>query len=131
MAGGLRAQDLTFHQWRDRVLLLFTDDLQNPDYIRQTDALKKQRGELKERKLVVYTLLKDRHAEGLPPGRWESGISHGIGKKVPENGFRLALIGLDGRIKLEEPGYVPPGALWMLIDGMPMRRAELENKGNP
>ena len=131
MVNSLRAQDLDKHRWKDRVLLLITSDLKNPEYIRQTNALQEHPAELEERKLVVYTLLENRFVEGLPPGPWKKGRPLKIGAKNNPTDFRVVLIGLDGGVKLDEPSHVPIEVLSALIDGMPMRRTELKNKGNP
>ncbi|MEJ2583886.1 MAG: DUF4174 domain-containing protein [Robiginitalea sp.] len=130
MLYSLKAQDLDSHRWKDRVLLLYTDDLKNPEYLRQTRALQDGPGELEERSLVVYTLHENRYARGLPPVSWEKGSLKGFKAKDIET-FRLVLIGLDGGVKLQESGFVDPVTLWRLIDTMPMRRAELKNKGTP
>ena len=127
----LRAQDLDGHRWKDRVLLLITRDLKNPEYIRQTDELQVHPDELAARKLVVYTLIEKRFAQGLPPGPWKKRRPLKIGAKNNPTHFRVVLIGLDGGVKLDEPSHVSVEVLSALIDGMPMRRAELKNKGNP
>ncbi len=124
------AQEFEAHRWKDRLLLLFTDDLKNPEYLRQVSQLREDPEALTERSLIVYTLLKDRYARDLPPGNWIRGM-----QRIPEGlnmtGFYMELIGLDGRVKLAIEVSIPASDLWSLIDGMPMRRAELENKGNP
>lgn len=127
--GCLRAQDLEAHRWKDRVLLLITGNLKTPEYIRQTHALVQEPEELEERKLVVYTLVKNRYAEGLPPGTWAAGVTERYMSGEANTGFRVVLLGLDGSVKLDEPSYVPPDTLWALIDGMPMRKAALQKLG--
>jgi len=127
----LEAQDLEPHRWRDRVLLLITGDLKNPEYIRQTHALQERPAELEARKLMVCTVVENRYAKGLPAGSWRSGVQNRFAITDAKTGFRLVLIGLDGGVKLDTSSFVPLEPLWALIDGMPMRRAELENKGNP
>ena len=124
------SQDLDSHRWQDRVLLLFTNDIENPEYIRQIDSLKQQSEELVRRKLVVYSLSENRYAKGMPPGRWSEGDTREFRTKNNQTGFRVILIGLDGGVKMDENTFVPLQALWTLIDGMPIRRAEIRNKGN-
>ena len=131
MLHSLQAQDLEPHRWRDRVMLLITGDLKNPEYTRQTRTLQDCPAELEARKLVVYTVVENRFAMGLPAGPWRSGVQNRFATTDVTTGFRLVLIGLDGGIKMDTSSFVPLETLWTLIDGMPMRRAELENKGNP
>lgn len=126
--GSLRAQDLEAHRWKERVLLLITRDLKTPEYIRQTHALVQQPEELEERRLVVYTLMENRYAEGLPPGTWATGVLERYMSGEANTGFRVVLLGLDGGVKLDEPSFVPPENVWTLIDGMPMRKAALQNR---
>ena len=130
MTNLLISQELKQHRWEDRVLLLLTDSLENPEYIRQTDALQQRPEELAERKLIVYTLNKGRYAKGIPPGPWNTGVAWKPDTRDVKTGFRIVLVGLDGGVKMDKQAFVPPEELWTLIDGMPMRRAELRTKGN-
>ena len=50
--------------------------------------------------------------------------------KKTKNGFEIILIGLDGGIKLRQNELLSTRKLFELIDGMPMRQAEIRNKGN-
>lgn len=47
---------------------------------------------------------------------------------ISENFKGLALIGKDGGKKFQEKFEVTPQTIFDLIDGMPMRRAEMRNK---
>ena len=126
----ISAQDLDAHRWKDRLLLLYTEDLKNPEYVRQVSRLREDPTALEERRLIVYTLLKDRCGRGLPPEEW-TGEVHRMPEQVNRTGFYMELIGLDGGTKLTKEESLPVSDLWSLIDGMPMRRAELKKKGNP
>lgn len=124
------AQDFEAHRWKNRLLLLYTEDLKNPEYLRQVRELQENPEALEERRLIVFTLLKDRYAQGLPAAEWTIGERE-VPVRVKNTGFYLELIGLDGGRKLTKGEALPVSDLWSLIDGMPMRRAELQNKGNP
>lgn len=110
-------------------MLLYTGSTEAPAYKKQVGALLKDREGLRERRLVVYTLLKDRFAKGLPPSKWQEGHPTGLPAREAENQFGLLLLGLDGGVKRDSQGFVPVEDLWAQIDGMPMRRAEIRNKG--
>jgi hypothetical protein len=126
--GSLSAQDLGAHRWKDRVLLLITGDLKAPEYIRQIHALSQEPQELEERRLVVYTLMENHYAEGLPPETWATGVPERFMSGNAETDLRVLLLGLDGGVKLDESSFVPPHTLWTLIDGMPMRKAALQKR---
>ena len=130
MSQTIPAQDFDSYRWRNRLLLLYTEDLNNPEYRRQVSKLQEDPEALDERRLIVFTLLKDRFAKGLPLAEWTM-EEWKVSEKVKTTGFYLELIGLDGGTKLTKQNSVPVSDLWALIDGMPMRRAELKNKGNP
>lgn len=83
------------------------------------------------RKLLIYTIMGEKVSRGLPAETWQDDLplreaSQNLGK-----GFRVELIGLDGGVKYRSTSAVSPEELWALIDGMPMRRAELKNQGRP
>ena len=122
------AQQLKEHRWNDRVLLLYTDDLANPQYERQIRELQRDWQGAEDRRIVVYTILKERYARGLPAESW---VRKASPLKLPATGFYLELVGLDGGTKLREEQYQPIADLWSLIDGMPIRRSELSKKRNP
>lgn len=50
--------------------------------------------------------------------------------KPTENPFSFILVGLDGGVKLRTDEFVSRKYLYALIDGMPMRQAEMREKKN-
>lgn len=129
LVSGVQAQDLRAHRWEDRVLLLYTRTTEAPAYRKQVRALLEDPDGMRERRLVVYTLLQDRFAQGLPPTQWQEGRPAGLPGRGIDNGFGLVLLGLDGGVKRDSQGFVPVEDLWGQIDGMPMRQAEIREKG--
>lgn len=125
------AQDLQPLRWQNRVLLLYTDDLSDPQYRKMEDALLAEQSATSARKLIVYTVMGGQFSSGLPPENWRDGVPLRRSSQNLENGFGLELIGLDGGVKYRSSSAVDLAELWVLIDGMPMRRAELKNKGKP
>ncbi len=129
LVGSVCAQDISAHRWEDRVLLLYTRTTEAPAYRKQVRALLEDQEGLQERRLVVYTIFKDRFARGLPPSQWQEGLPAGLPARKADTEFGLMLLGLDGGIKRESQDFVPLRDLWAQIDGMPMRQAEIRNKG--
>jgi hypothetical protein len=95
------------------------------------EALLMEEQEAEARKLVVYTILGQKVSRGLPAETWQDDLPLREASQNPGKGFGLELIGLDGGVKYRSASAVSPDKLWVLIDGMPMRRAELKNQGGP
>ena len=124
-----RAQDLRPLKWQNRVLLLYTDSLVHPQYQKMEEALLKGEKAVGSRKLVVYTIMGQQVSRGLPARTWQDNLPLREAGQNLDKGFGLELIGLDGGVKYRSTSAVPLEELWTLIDGMPMRRAELKNQG--
>ena len=123
------AQDLRPHRWQNRVILLFTDSLMHPQYQKMEQALILEAKALRDRKIVVYTILGRRVSRGLPAESWQDDVPLQEASQNLREGFGLELIGLDGGGKYRSTSAVDLEELWVLIDGLPMRRAELKDKG--
>ena len=119
-------QDLKNHQWKNRVLLIFSNEKNADNYNEQIKLLSEVKEELLERKIEVYSTTK---TEFIPnfKGNWK--ISNHLFKKYVSisKDFQVILIGLDGGIKLKEDRVLSMEKLFSIIDGMPMRRRELRN----
>ncbi|WP_215226855.1 DUF4174 domain-containing protein [Echinicola shivajiensis] len=126
---GLRAQNLSNHQWKDRVLIIKTTDRNDSTYKHQIGELENYNTELEERKLFIYQINDDQYKEGLSPDSTWNKIKT-INDKfiVLKSKFEIILIGLDGSVKLRQNKYLAPHQLFGKIDSMPMRRQELKNK---
>lgn len=124
-------QELSKHQWKDRVLLVFGASTDVPYYEDQLSLLSSESKGLEERRLVIYQILPDKYRLGGTDNPW---IRSGeIYQKLMKSGtnFQVMLLGLDGGIKLRQDKPVKANQLFGMIDGMPMRIKELEtrNKG--
>ncbi len=117
------------HRWEDRVILIIAENDQLTAYKDQIQFLSQQRVELEDRNLVVYKLLMDGQSTYQ-----ENNINTTKAQKLIQNykkksdPFLLLLIGKDGGVKLKSTTPVSPNDLFALIDGMPMRRAEMRRK---
>lgn len=122
------AQDLSSHQWQERVLLIFSDDTTKEIFTKQMAELSQNQEDLKERKLIVYQITPDAFRRGSGNDGWEKG--NGLYKKhnTSSASFRIILLGLDGGEKLNQTKFLPAEELFVLIDGMPMRKAEIRKK---
>jgi len=123
----LLGQDLEKHQWKNRVLLIYGDDRNNADFLKQMKILSKDKEGLLERKLRIYQFAKNGFTTGFnkvwfsPNSLYKNNVNN-------DDGFKVILIGLDGGIKLAQNSILSTEKLFAIIDGMPMRKRELNKK---
>lgn len=131
MSTNSQAQDLSSHQWKDRLILILTEDTANETYQQQLDELYSDQQGLEDRKLVIYTILPDKFKRDDEAGQgWiQSGELYSKYKESDDS-FEILLIGLDGGVKLRQDQFLSNKKLFDRIDQMPMRRRELEQEGN-
>ena len=125
----LQSQNLSDHQWENRLLLLLTKDTNSQEYKKQVAELREEAAGLKDRKLIIYTLTPQQYHTGLDlEKKWKK--SAGLFQKYHQNEapFEVILIGLDGGIKLRQSDVLSCQQLFALIDRMPMRRQELRRR---
>ena len=122
------AQNLKSYQWKNRLLLVITDDINNEIYKNQITELERHVNGLKERKLVVYHIKKDSYKIGLiENGRWQESFSLYTTYNTKNAPFTISLIGLDGGTKLKQNKLLHCKELFSVIDVMPMRKSEINN----
>lgn len=126
-----RAQDLESLRWKNRVLLLYTNDLAHKEYKKMERSLLSDQVGVEARKLVIFTILGERVSRGLPATEWQKSVSGYTTENKLTDGFMMKLVGLDGGVKYTATTAISTAKLWAVIDGMPMRRSELRKKGNP
>lgn len=126
-----QSQDLSSHQWEDRLILILTDDSSNTVYQKQVDELYSDQQGLNDRKLEIYTILSDKFKrddrENLG---WIPSTDLYDEYKQSDEPFEILLIGLDGGIKLRQSEFLANEDLFGRIDQMPMRRNELRNRND-
>ena len=119
-------QDLAEYRWENRLLLIVADEHALPkvqDQLRQYQSVKSG---LQERKLIIYTILPKRYQiANNDKGEWIMSKEYFHRYKPSNKTFEITLIGLDGGIKLRQTNLLSPEKLFAIIDGMPMRRAEI------
>ena len=107
--------DLNQFVWKKRPLVVFADSDADPRYAEQIELLMALAHELEEREVVVLT---DTDPSAKSPLRL----------KLRPRGFMLAIIGLDGKIKLRKPFPWDVREITRSIDKMPLRKQELREK---
>ena len=65
LQGFISAQDLSGHLWKDRLVLVYTEDKASERYAQQLDELKADKEGLDDRKLVIYSITPTHVRKGL------------------------------------------------------------------
>ncbi|MEM0997972.1 MAG: DUF4174 domain-containing protein [Bacteroidota bacterium] len=131
------AQDLRAHRWENRVVLLVGEEVRAgsstalpAEWAEQLRELAGDPAGLVERKLVVYQVTPQGYRRGLETdGGWRGKADLYWKYSRWRTPFQVLLIGLDGGVKLRQTEVLPRAELFARIDGMPMRKAELQRRG--
>lgn len=118
--------DISEYQWKNRVILILADDDENPIIAKQQAAFEKIKAGMEERKLLVFFIYPEKDEESVKKtsGKIFSDELYNKYRKYDEP-YQIYLLGLDGRIKLSQTGYLSTRKLFSTIDAMPMRREEI------
>ncbi|MEL6717830.1 MAG: DUF4174 domain-containing protein [Bacteroidota bacterium] len=121
---------LSQHQWKDRIILIFSESPEDRLMIQQLAQLEEDSEGLKDRDLVIYKIYKesgiDPAGKLLNPAMVEQLRSV---YEVSGDSFSVVLIGKDGGKKLRKTNILlSQEILYQTIDAMPMRRAEMGRK---
>ena len=123
------SMDLTQFQWKNRLLFLFAPDGSHPLFKNLQSQIVAQKAEVEDRDLVVFEVLAQDSSRmkttSLDRQQADSIRDHFA---VPRNTFSLILVGKDGGIKLKRNDQIDLGAVFELIDSMPMRQDEMRQK---
>jgi hypothetical protein len=125
-----KAQDLSNHEWKDRLVLVLVDDLTNEKYHSQVKELQSNLEGVQERKIVVYHITPEKFKVGLSDEEWQK--SETIYKRYKNTNSQpeIVLLGLDGGVKLRAKEFLSNQKLFDTIDAMPMRMQEMRRKNN-
>ncbi len=125
----MNSQDLQNHQWKNRIVLVLSNDSDSKKFIHQIADLKSASEGCAERKLVMYQFIPNEvHSnsfDGSESKKWTSASD--LYTKFMKKGddFKFVLIGLDGSVKEEQTEPMESQELFAIIDGMSMRQAEI------
>jgi len=124
----INAQKLSNHQWKNRLVLVLTNDTTDANYQNQLKIFQTEKEGMKERKLLVYHITPTQYCIENDNKEWHNSSKLYTNYKQTNASFEVILIGLDGRIKLTQNEVLTTDKLFAIIDAMPMRRAELRRK---
>ncbi|WP_179343538.1 DUF4174 domain-containing protein [Winogradskyella ursingii] len=125
----ITAQQLEKHRWKNRLVLIITDNVESKLLKDQIKELKNNNRGLEDRKLVTYIILPKKYKIEIQGDSSWIESSNLFERYNSENEtFKVILIGLDGSIKLEQNNILAAKKLFSTIDAMPMRQSELKNR---
>lgn len=108
--------------WKNRVIVIYTPELNSKELKQQKQILAAQTKELKARDLVIVECV------GTALSTEDKNyVAHHFRHDL--TGFGVWLVGKDGGTKLSESKPVTTQKFFSLIDSMPMRRAEMKRDG--
>ncbi len=128
MAGTISAQELDEYLWKNRLVLVYTEDRSGNLYKEQIDVLKGDIAGLEDRKLVIYHYTPDVVKKGLEDGKWKKRDDRSEKFTETKGNFEVLLLGLDGRVKLRQQTLLTREKLYSTIDAMPMRQSEIRRR---
>lgn len=109
--------DLQEFLWENRLVVVFADSPNDPNFIQQMEYIEADLENLASRDVIVLT--------DTTPG--EQGA---LRQKLRPRGFMLVLIGKDGTIYLRKPLSWDVREITRSIDKTPMRQRELREQGS-
>ena len=112
------------HQWNERVLLIISKSDDNSIATKQWESLLKNQKEIDDRKLVIYQIF-PRYYRTSKDSLFQKNAELYTHFRKEKLCFQVILIGLDGGKKLRQSKFLAPKKLFAIIDGMPMRKAEI------
>lgn len=126
----MNAQSLKDYQWKNRLVVVFTDTISNPSYREQLEIMKKETPQFEERKLQLILAVPGKYREIFPStSGWVPDPELYKYRKMASEDFEVLLIGLDGGVKLRQASPFTTKRLFSTIDSMPMRQAEIRKQG--
>lgn len=123
----INAQNLKDYQWKNRILLLFDESRKSSALKSQLEKFSKVREEMVERDLILFIVAgkgifaQNDHLQDMP--LQDAYDTAHVSKKFKG----IVLIGKDGGAKLKKDFEIDPQLVFDLIDGMPMRKAEMRS----
>ncbi len=120
-----QSQELSSRQWKNRVLLVMSEDPNDPMVKQQVSLFSQDAEEMKERKLILFQVFPEFFLMGGDSAIRRSSAAVYFDYKSAKKSFEMVLIGLDGDEKMRRTELIRPDDLYAIIDAMPMRRLEM------
>jgi len=127
--GSVADLDLDALRWKNRVLVLFSPSESDASFQSQKKGLASSAEGIVDRDLVILEIIEQGQSRAGNQLLSEKSVQAAHKKLgVQAGSFQVLLIGKDGGVKLRSPEPVLMKDLFGLIDSMPMRQQEMDNK---
>ncbi|MDW7690712.1 DUF4174 domain-containing protein [Flammeovirgaceae bacterium SG7u.111] len=121
---------LSQYQWENRLLLVFAKEKSDEQLLALKKQLKAEADELKGRDILVFYFFQDNSGEFEGKKLDEKEVEKLWKSYLPSREVTtLLLIGKDGGEKYRKTKGFDLNEIFSLIDGMPMRRQEMRQRG--
>ena len=120
-----QSQVLSSIQWKNRVLLVMSENPNDPLVKQQVSLFSQDAEEMKDRKLILLQVFPEFYLMGGESAIRRNSAEVYFDYKSAKKSFELILIGLDGDEKMRRAELIRPEDLYAIIDAMPMRRYEM------
>ena len=118
--------DLSELRWQNRVLVIFSGDIESAEYQAQLQLIIDHREGITDRELKVISIFEGDNSNIDGTNLSSSSVNLIKNRfETKKNTFRFILIGKDGAVELDSPETVSMDVLFNRIDQMPMRRREM------
>lgn len=114
---------LKSNQWQKRIVVIYALTDRQPEFTQQKQILADEAAGVDERDILVIDAPDDR----LRPAD-KTYLQNELG--LQPDRFGVVLIGKDGEVKLRQDKPIPAKSLFSTIDGMSMRRQEMQKKNH-
>ena len=126
---GADTDSLAALRWNARPLILFAPRADDPAALDLKARVAAEQAGFRDRRMVLVEVYPERAAIDGRPLDVDEARSLADRLDAGTGEARMVLVGLDGGAKLRAPASESLGPLFELIDGMPMRRQELRERG--
>ncbi|MEM6667347.1 MAG: DUF4174 domain-containing protein [Pseudomonadota bacterium] len=123
------AEPLDQYRWETRPLVIFAPAADDLLLVEQRALLIAEISGLKDRDMnVVAVIGEERAISELGPQPAATAAAFRARFKVPTDQFMVILVGKDGQEKYRAPVTIPGSILFDIIDAMPMRQRERQER---
>jgi hypothetical protein len=121
--------DLSQFQWKNRLLFLFAPNRSHSLFDVLQKSMATQQAEVADRDLVIFEILESGTSR-MGTSDLDPQVAQSLRDKfdVSPGRFALILVGKDGSVKLNRQEQTRLEDIFGLIDSMPMRREEMQQK---
>ena len=128
LAGAAGAYEMAQHHWQDRLLVLVAPSEDDPGLQRQRQRVSDRSDAIMDRDLRVIELVGDSGKRDGEPLKRSEIIALRTQFAVADDARLMILVGLDGGERRRAPLNTDLRDLFLQIDAMPTRRADISSK---